>query len=166
MVDNLNDGTEAARVGVLAVDDDNTANLYEAPAGSLNQCFAHCVGGSIVAVLVGNAVLIKSWKGEGRCSYQSRRCSFVLGVDVFWSFYHQRGANDFLSARLWSGVVWAEKPCPKPKSSDFLFRHTPAPRRQDFCARTTSYSPFVRENFPADFLEPPKALLCTKLAGS
>lgn len=44
VVDDLDDGSQTAVVGVLAVDQQNTANLNEAPVGSLNQCFAHCDG--------------------------------------------------------------------------------------------------------------------------
>lgn len=42
MVDDLDDGSQSASEGVVAVDSNNAANLNEAPVGSLNDCFAHC----------------------------------------------------------------------------------------------------------------------------
>lgn len=50
VVDDLDDGCEAASVGVVAVDDNDAANLNEAPVGSLNHGFTHCNGGLINAV--------------------------------------------------------------------------------------------------------------------
>lgn len=44
MVDDLDNGTESASIGVVAVDDNDTAYLDEAPAGSLNDCVAHFDG--------------------------------------------------------------------------------------------------------------------------
>lgn len=43
MVDDLDDGGELARVGVIPIDENDTANLNKAPGGTLDQCFAHCV---------------------------------------------------------------------------------------------------------------------------
>lgn len=45
MVDDLDNSSKLAAVRVVTVDDDDTANLNEAPVGSLDQCFAHCDGG-------------------------------------------------------------------------------------------------------------------------
>lgn len=42
MVDDLDDGGNSASEGVVAVDSHDTADLNEAPLGSLNHCFAHC----------------------------------------------------------------------------------------------------------------------------
>lgn len=44
VVDDLDDGGQAAVVGVVAVDQNDAADLNEAPVGSLNRCFAHCDG--------------------------------------------------------------------------------------------------------------------------
>lgn len=41
VVDDLDNGGEAAGEGVVAVDDNNAANLNEAPVGTLDHCFAH-----------------------------------------------------------------------------------------------------------------------------
>ena len=45
VVDDLDNGAEAAGVGVVAVDDDHTADLNKAPGGTLDQCFTHFAGG-------------------------------------------------------------------------------------------------------------------------
>jgi hypothetical protein len=42
VVDDLDDSGELAGVGVVAIDDNDTANLNEAPGGTLDQCFTHC----------------------------------------------------------------------------------------------------------------------------
>lgn len=60
VVDDLDDGSQTAIVGVLAVDQQNTADLNEAPVGTLNQCFAHCDGIYFGGVLVGYVHSIKS----------------------------------------------------------------------------------------------------------
>lgn len=49
VVDDLDDGCKPASVGVVAVDDNDAANLNEAPVGSLNHGFTHCNGGLVNA---------------------------------------------------------------------------------------------------------------------
>lgn len=44
VVDDLDDRGQAAREGVVAVDDNDTADLDEAPVRTLNDCVAHCDG--------------------------------------------------------------------------------------------------------------------------
>ena len=44
MVDDLDDRGQAAGEGVVAVDNNDTANLNEAPVRTLNDCVAHCDG--------------------------------------------------------------------------------------------------------------------------
>lgn len=44
VVDDLDDRGQAAREGVVAVDDNDTADLDEAPVRTLNDCVAHCAG--------------------------------------------------------------------------------------------------------------------------
>jgi hypothetical protein len=45
VIDDLDNSGKSAGVGVVAVNDEYTANLYEAPVGTLNHCFAHFDGG-------------------------------------------------------------------------------------------------------------------------
>lgn len=44
VVDNLDHGSQAAGIRVVALDDDDAADLDKAPVGSLNDCFTHCDG--------------------------------------------------------------------------------------------------------------------------
>jgi hypothetical protein len=44
VVDNLDNGSQVASEGVVAVDHDDSANLNEAPVGTLNNSVAHCAG--------------------------------------------------------------------------------------------------------------------------
>lgn len=41
MVDNLDNGGKSTGKGVVAVDENNAADLNEAPVGTLDHCFAH-----------------------------------------------------------------------------------------------------------------------------
>jgi hypothetical protein len=45
VVNDLDDGGEFAALRVVASDDNDAANLNEAPVASLDQCFAHVAGG-------------------------------------------------------------------------------------------------------------------------
>lgn len=44
MVNDLDNGSESALARVAVSDNDDAADLDEAPVGSLNKCFAHCDG--------------------------------------------------------------------------------------------------------------------------
>jgi hypothetical protein len=52
VVDDLDDRGQAAGEGVVAVDNNDTANLNEAPVRTLNDCVAHCDGDLINGRLV------------------------------------------------------------------------------------------------------------------
>lgn len=44
MVDDLNDGGQAAGVRAVTLEEEDTSNLYVAPVGRYNRGVAHCVG--------------------------------------------------------------------------------------------------------------------------
>lgn len=65
VVDDLDDGGQATGGGAAALDEDNTANLNQAPVGCNDRCLGHCVW-SICAEKSGLAVVVESWEMKER----------------------------------------------------------------------------------------------------
>ena len=82
MVDDLdNSGDPAVGRVVGALDNNNAANLNEAPVGSLNQCFAHVAGS-----LVERELVVLSMLRMRGCRRWFGRIGSVLTVELFYPF--------------------------------------------------------------------------------
>lgn len=108
VVDDLDDGSESASEGVVVAENNNAADLNEAPVGSLNQSFAHCdllliwkVGETVSPKMFWFRGAHKSWmfrkdclcvrsrRGKAMCSYQK---SDMIWVDVVCRCSHLENA--------------------------------------------------------------------------
>lgn len=97
VVDDLDDGGQAAGEGVVAVDENDAADLNEAPVGSLNHCFAHR-DGCLSRILCQSRVVsgvVRSRREDVLIPIVEDVCrSEVVG---FLRCCHRGVANDFLS---------------------------------------------------------------------
>lgn len=103
MVDNLDNRGQAAGEGVVAVDNDDTANLNEAPVGTLNNCVAHCDGdltGSGQSRDLESCVMIVQVQLRSRDSGVHTKCRYAVRLVDVTGAYTLKTPETFLMARL------------------------------------------------------------------
>ena len=77
VVDDLDDRGQVASEGVVAVDNNDSANLNEAPVRTLNDCVAHCDGDLC------SGRLVEMFKIRARSVYSNSTA--IVGVEVHTS---------------------------------------------------------------------------------
>lgn len=88
MVDDFDNGGKLASVGVVAVDDNDSADLNEAPVGSLNDCVAHFDGDLISS---GQSQILESRASGVQGQLLLQKLAFIPIIDdivpvVRWVF--------------------------------------------------------------------------------